>query len=275
MAEPQLIPRDALQGAVVGVSVSDSADLARLGLSPTHCELAVAELARAILLAGGTVVYGGRLVPAGFTDILLAEVRSYRQDREALVLCVPETEHRRLSTSELLRRQQELQSNAELVCLDSNGEPIDIRTRPRAPRNLNPTTALTAMRRHITARCDARVILGGRLTGYQGALPGLLEEASMSLHAGQPLYVAGGFGGAAAALAAAFSRADLPGSDVAPEAYPEGAEHHADLLIEITATERATDGLDVQQRAQLAWSHRPGEIASLVVYGLSRSKQSY
>jgi hypothetical protein len=270
MHEPELVPADALAGVTVGLSVSDSADLGRLGLSPAHCELAIAELARAIFIAGGTVVYGGRLVPAGFTDTLLTELRSYRQDRDALILCVPETEHRRLSEAELLRRQHELQSNAELVCLDSSGQPVDIGDR-RPPFDPDPAVALTAMRRHITDRCDARVILGGRLTGYQGSVPGILEEASLSLRAGKPLYVAGGFGGAAAALALALQRAEVSS---APGDYPEGAAPHADLLAEIAAAEasagRADDGLSDDQRAQLAWSHRPGEIASIVVYGLSR-----
>lgn len=272
MHEPELAPVDGLAGVTVGLSVSDSADLGRLGLSPAHCELAVAELARAIFIAGGTIVYGGRLVPAGFTDTLLTELRSYRQDRDALILCIPETEHRRLSEAELLRRQDELQSNAELVCLDSNGEPVDIR-RPRAPRDPDPAVALTAMRRHITDRCDARVILGGKLTGYQGTIPGTLEEASLSLHAAKPLYVAGGFGGAAAALALVLRRAD---ASSAPADYPDGAAPHADLLAGIAATEqsagRADDGLNDDRRAQLAWSHRPGEIASIVVHGLSRRR---
>jgi hypothetical protein len=270
MHEPELVPEDALAGVTVGLSISDSADLGRLGLSPAHCELAVAELARAIFIAGGTIVYGGRLVPAGFTDTLLTELRSYRQDRDALILCVPESEHRRLSEAELLRRQHELQSNAELVFLDSNGEAVDIRE-PRPPVEPDPAVALTAMRRHITDRCDARVILGGQLTGYQGSMPGILEEASLSIHAAKPLYIAGGFGGAAAALALALRRAE---PSLALDDYPDGAAPHADILADIAGTEasagRADDGLNDDQRGQLAWSHRPGEIASIVVHGLSR-----
>jgi hypothetical protein len=270
MHEPELVPADALAGVTVGLSVSESADLGRLGLSPAHCELAVAELARAIFIAGGTIVYGGRLIPAGFTDTLLTELRSYRQDREALILCVPETEHRRLSQAELLRRQHELQYNAELICLDSNGQVVDI-GEPRSPADPDPAVALTAMRRHITDRCDARVILGGKLTGYHGSMPGIFEEASMSLHAAKPLYIAGGFGGAAAALALALRRAE---ASLALDDYPDGAVPHADLLADIAATEasagRADDGLSDGQRGQLGWSHRPGEIASIVVHGLSR-----
>jgi SLOG cluster2 len=121
MSGPMLVPRDALRGVNVGISVSDSADLARLGLAPQHCQMAVAELARAIMIAGGTVVYGGRLVPPGFTDILLDEVRRYREDRDALIICLAETEHRRLSDDELRDRERQLHSSAQIRCLDADG----------------------------------------------------------------------------------------------------------------------------------------------------------
>jgi SLOG-like protein len=35
----------------------------------------------------------------------------------------------------------------------------------------------------------------GRRKGLQGNLPGVVEEALISLDAGQPIYLAGGFGG--------------------------------------------------------------------------------
>ena len=271
MTEIVLVPRDALQGTVVGISVSDSADLARLGLTQAHCEQAVAELARAIFIAGGTIVYAGRLMPSGFTDILLDELRRYRADRNALVLCVPETEHRRLSDDELQRRERELHSSAELVCLDANGEPIDINDRPDEPDEADPASALTVVRQYITRRCDARVLVGGRLRGFQGSMPGIIEEAIMSIKASQPLYTAGGFGGAASAITAAVGHDDQTWF---PPNYPEGAEDHAELLSDLSRQARAAapieDGLSSAERLQLAASHRPGDISSLVVTGLGR-----
>lgn len=271
MSEPELVPRDALRGTVVGISVSDSADLARLGLTQAHCELAVAELARAIFIAGGTVVYGGRLVPSGFTDILIDELRRYRDDRDALVLCVPEPEHRRLNDAELRRREHELHYSAELVCLDATGAPVDINNRPNELGTTDPATALTAMRQHITRRCNARVLVGGRLRGYQGLMPGIIEEAIMSINASQPVYAAGGFGGAASAVASALGHDD---QSWWPPDYPEGAEDHAGLLADLSKlapdTTATDDGLSDTERRQLAASHRPGDIASLAITGLGR-----
>jgi hypothetical protein len=269
--EPELVAHDALRGITVGISVSDSADLSRLGLTPAHCELAVAELARAIFLAGGTIVYGGRLVPSGFTDILIDELRRYRDDRDALILCVPESEHRRLTDDELARRERELHASAELVCLDANGEPINIRTRPATSVPTDVAAALTGMRRHITGRCDARVIVGGKLRGFQGMTPGVIEEAILSVQAGQPLYVAAGFGGASAAVAHALGRQDAPWY---PPGFPDGADEHEATLGQLrsaaTDTPHPTDGLSDNERYLLAATHRPGDIASLVVTGLGR-----
>jgi hypothetical protein len=271
VSEPRLVPVDALQGAVVGISVSESADLRRLGLTEAHCELAVAELARAIFIAGGTIVYAGRLIPTGFTDILLNELRRYRADRDALVLCIPEPEHRRLSDGELRRRERELHSSAELVCLDASGKQIDINNRPNNPASTDPAAALTAMRQHITSLCDARVLVGGRLRGFQGSMPGVLEEAFMSIRASQPLYSAGGFGGAALAVAGALGYAD---ESWYPPNFPEGAEDHAEALSSLSQLASdvtlGNDGLTGLDRQQLAASHRPGDISSLVVTGLGR-----
>ncbi|HMJ35410.1 MAG TPA: hypothetical protein VK501_15990 [Baekduia sp.] len=270
MTELELVRSDALRGVVVGISVSDSADLSRLGLAQQHCELAVAELARAVFIAGGTIVYGGRLIPSGFTDILIDEVRRYREDRDALVLCVPASEHRRLSDDELARCESELHTSAELVCLDANGNMINIHNRPKEAEPGDPAADLTAMRRHITDRCGARVLVGGRLQGHQGSMPGVLEEAMMSVKASQPMYVAGGFGGAAAAVASALGHED--GSWFPPH-YPEHADDHGGALSELGRLAREVtpphDGLSGAERRQLVASHRPGEISSLTVKGLA------
>ena len=59
---------------------------------------------------------------------------------------------------------------------------------------------LTHLRRLLVARCQARVALGGKLEGFDGRLPGIVEEAFLSLEARQPLYLAGLLGGAAEVL---------------------------------------------------------------------------
>lgn len=51
---------------------------------------------------------------------------------------------------------------------------------------------------------SARIVLGGRIAGYSGFVPGIVEEVLLSLEAGKPLFLLGGFGGAAEVLAKAL-----------------------------------------------------------------------
>jgi hypothetical protein len=271
VSEPVLVPPAALAGINVGISVSDSADLARLGLTRHHCEVAVAELARAILFAGGGITYGGRLRPEGFTQILMEEVRRFAEGRSALTVCLSETEHRKFTDDELKEIDRRFGTSAALVCLDAEGEVVDIRHRPPSAGAADPGQALSSLRRHITALCDARAIVGGRLREYAGVTPGVIEEALLSLQHRQPLYVAGGFGGAAAAIARALGRDDL---QWAPTGLPADAENAVPALRQLAAAGtkhgQVPDGLTTEERRQLAATHRPADLASIVVLGLAR-----
>ena len=61
---------------------------------------------------------------------------------------------------------------------------------------------LTVLREWITALLTpgCRICLGGRMRGYQGAEPGVVEEAGLALKRGKPLYLLGGLGGATKAF---------------------------------------------------------------------------
>ncbi len=66
---------------------------------------------------------------------------------------------------------------------------------------------LTEMRRHVTARADVRIVVGGDLqpgSPQTRLAPGVLEEAYLSIAAGRPLIVLGGFGGVGELIADAL-----------------------------------------------------------------------
>ena len=60
----------------------------------------------------------------------------------------------------------------------------------------------------------ARILLGGSVDAYTGFLPGIFEEALVTLQHSRPLYVLGGFGGAAEVLGRTML---ATGSDRPPE----------------------------------------------------------
>jgi hypothetical protein len=96
-----LLGPEALRGIRLGISVSDSPDLGRLGLLEQHFRLALGEIARAILIAGGEATYGGYIDPEGYGAYLASELQRFaRRDRPFhAVLAWPE--HRRMTVERL------------------------------------------------------------------------------------------------------------------------------------------------------------------------------
>lgn len=277
---PGLLPIGALAGVRVGISVSQSPDLARLGLLEGHLRLALAEVARCALVAGGEIAYGGHLAPDGYTAFLVKEVQKYGRRDRPLLVCLAWQEHRGLPLSALDRSQRALGQLARFVFLDQDGR-VTSHTdgRGEEPQPVpDPDTrkrALTGLRRHMAAVTQARFLIGGKRHNFEGEISGLMEEALFALAAGHPLYLAGGFGGVTLDIAAALGVDDgawLPASPGAPADDPRWLAGRAKLWA--LARDRAWTGLDNgltdDENRRLAASHRPGEIASLVGLGLGR-----
>lgn len=279
MSDPTLVSSNALNGIRVALSVSDSADLEKLGLTEAHLDLVVAEVARAVLLAGGIVVYGGRLRPAGFTQVIMDEVRRYSDGRHAFELYVPEPEHRELLVEQRRVIDSRMGTSGKVTFLTRYGGAWSIsEVGASDPTDLefSDAEALSAMRRKISQVADARIVVGGKLSHYAGMEPGVIEEARLTLQSSKLIYVSGGFGGAAAAIAQILRFDDF---EWAPHQFPQDRDSPAvsDALIRLVDAYRGTDSLDgltPSERRTLAVSHRPGDIASLAVRGIARAVQA-
>jgi hypothetical protein len=268
--DPQLVPRDALVGHRIVISVSESADLHRLGLSERHLGLTIAELSRAIAIAGGVVVYAGS-INVGFTTVVLEQAERYGRPTGAFEHVVPYAEHATRPVSELTDYVASLGVKSTVELLDIDGVPAPVRDVGVVVRKVDAVDqqrSLSAMRRYTAEIATARVVVGGKVAGFAGEMPGVAEEAAATLRAAKPLYVAGGFGGAAT----------LVGSIVAPELYdwlppelPMDVEDGVrDRVASVLDLRLPPDGLSNPERALLAETHRPSDIATLVVLGLAR-----
>lgn len=255
--------------ARIGLSVSESADLERLGLVERHLRLALGEVARAVIRTGFVPVYGGHLDPEGYTAFLESEMERYGSTARPLELVVGWSEHRSLPLSDLRRHKDELGLRARIKYLNEKGVPIEF----DAGRGEDPVSvddvprSLSALRRYLIEHTGARVLVGGREHDYKGKMPGVLEEALLTIEAGQPLYLAGGFGGATATIAAAVTDLEdrwppaVYAIDPAPLAQAAGRSRW--VLTD--------NGLTAEQNRKLAVTHRPSEVASLVAIGLKRT----
>jgi len=280
-----LLAPDALAGLRVAISVSESADLGRLGLAETHFRLALGEITRSILVGGGKLAYGGHLAPDGYTTFLLHELHRYGRRDRPLRIYLALQEHRKLSLDDLEKHKQELGLFGEIICLDADGNPIAWNAnRGQLPEPVTDkvvcSQSLTALRRRMAKETNGRILIGGKREGFQGALPGLLEEALISIEYGQPLYLVGGFGGVTVDIIKALGVDDgawlPPRVDAAPadERLTKGLAQ----LSEIAARKDwkgLDNGLSAEENRRLAATPRPSEIAALISLGLGRrfSKQ--
>jgi hypothetical protein len=193
---------DPLLGLRVALSASipPVRELDEVGLTPEDVAAAAGALARSIVVAGGVVVFCGRLQPGGLTGVVVDEARRHANGRVALRLLVPELEYGRLSSVELQSLDARLAPASELRLVSSRGEAVAPTQARFGGRNADVAAELTALRRFAVAQTDARIALGGACTGVAGAEPGIVEEARLSLAAGAPVVALAGFGGAAADL---------------------------------------------------------------------------
>jgi hypothetical protein len=267
----QTLPKPA-PGFTLGVSVSDSPDLARLGLTETHLRMALGEVAQATLIAKGRLSYGGHLRDDGYTAFLVHECEKYGSRDRPFTGHIPWSVHRHLAVDDIKRYQREIGLYGVYVFLGLDGQPIADPTADRDPEAMQVGEAeaadsLTAARHHLTATCDARLVVGGQRAGYQGCMPGVVEETILAIRAGQPVFVAGGFGGAAGDIARVLGFDPDNWLGLPDDAARPDLRELADTLAD-TGWSWEANGLTLEQNRQLAVSYRASEIASLVVYGL-------
>ena len=212
-----MTPSKAKISGAVGVSVSESPDLGALGLSDGHLRDAMAEIALHVLASGRSLAYGGDLRQHGFTELLfelLGRYMDHPRHRSKIVVTdyLAWPVHIRMTSNELAAFSAEHEVVARLVFLARNGARLDREKRlelaAREPDDDEWTEGLTAMRTVMRGEILARIVLGGRVEGYKGAMPGIAEEAYLSIQTGQPVYLLGGFGGCARDIAETIGLAD-------------------------------------------------------------------
>lgn len=196
-----------LVGKKIGVSISEPADheLLDLGQTPQHLRLLMQDIARYGLGYGAELVYGGDLRPDGFTEFLFQEGHALQSRLQSLNVHL--TNHiawpiHLADTGDLRDWKAKHRKVATMVehdipkdvrdLVSSTTEFLDL---SGAPNSFVWSRSLTEMRKAMIADCDFRISAGGRLTGYKGWMPGVLEEIVIAIEAEKPIFLLGGFGG--------------------------------------------------------------------------------
>lgn len=272
--------QEPLSQHTVAISISECPDMAPLGLGDEHLTDAMTEIVRHLLALGARLMYGGDLRPdtedePGFTRILVELISRHRRDadvgddRPALrnVFAWPIIQER-ISPSDIVEHQDALRGLVEFVTLDPDGVQIPlselVKRNEQEPKRVDWSRGLTNMRKWVTEHTQARLVLGGQTEDFRGRMPGIAEEAYLSLRTKQPLFILGGFGGCARDLAATLDL--LPNQS---STLPEWRGIDEFTRGEFSADE-LRNGLSLDENATLASTPHIDEAVTLVLRGLLR-----
>ena len=256
-------------GATIAISISETPDLRRLGMSGRHLERAMETIATYLLSLGYRLAYGGDLRRDGFTEQLFELVSRYDRSaqshgRPAVTDYLPWSACASISTEGYRDLASRLGMTAEIKCLALDGSVLDSFRSPDAPLdNQEIASSLSAMRRTMLRETSARIVLGGRVEGYQGSMPGIAEEALVTLEAGRPLYIVGGFGGCTRDIAEALKLVE-PLYDP-PRSSWDGHEAFASY-----SAESLKNGLSYDENCTLATTPHIRQSVALIRRGLDR-----
>ncbi len=293
----------------IAVSVSDSEMLHRYGLRPHHLRMVTDEIHLYLLVAGLRIVYGGKLDPDklddpdNFTCRLFNLAEGYSPLAKDIgaafqpILNAAPWPLWALYSEEVLDHFGRLLEVDKVPCpdlgfplTDLGLQPSDF-TPPDTPlRRYAWARALTEMRTQVTQSTVARLCIGGKIEGYKGRYPGLLEEPLLSLRSGHPLFLVGAMGGCTRLVIdllegrdreemSATSEAAVAGQTELKAAYAEhGGDLHSreELAAELTRLGKdgpaaaLNNGLTDEENRELFHCTEAARIAELVLTGLDK-----
>lgn len=291
---------------VVTLSVSEAEDIARFGLRSPHLDALLLELSRYLLLARIRLAYGGHLRANGYTvrlaDLLSDPIVEYLRGKPPSTGAIPPElftyipwpmavsvhDEARLGALVEVRRCERPADVDERLDGVLVAEPADDVPGDTPVRRYAWARGLTEMRRRQTQETSARVIVGGRIgprgTGYKGRMPGVLEEALLSIQSDRPVYLIGAFGGCARIVVDALegrAREELTWTYQSPSPYSEEVrtmykdrgqpwDEYDDIVGLLRARGMAglKNGLTIDDNRELAATRSTDRIVELILRGL-------
>lgn len=282
--------------------------LARFGLNSQHIVYALTELFQLIFIHGGSIIYGGRIFPdkdspgdlishmVKEADRYKAEIEHQQRMNEVGMLAEnhlagnsDETMQEQVfvnympwgsfaQTSEHTIREQldSIRADGAIYVITGDGKKLDIgqafdllHSVTDVPSRNSPEM-LTSMRTNIVNDSDMRILVGGLISAPDSPkVSGTLEEACLTVESNKPLYIAGGYGGIGALLARELGI-------VADSCFPpiprldRLSKQDQAIIDRIKRVWRPTlDGLSRNERRRMALTHRPSEMISLMLTGIT------
>lgn len=155
------------------------------------------EIVRNLYVRGASVIYGGDFRKNSLTENMLNEIYAiyhqlHKDEKEPQNTVIY---NYLASVIEVPKEIKDLQENYDGIFKINNvGNPPKKEDKPINDL-VRWSQSLTEMREEIVNDSDAQILAGGKLCGYKGKMPGVLEEFWLSYKKNKPIYLMGGFGG--------------------------------------------------------------------------------
>jgi hypothetical protein len=183
--------RKNLNNKKIAISISESPDLEKKGLKIEHLNLLMIEIAKYLIINGATLIYGGDLgykKEFNFTSLLAETFRAYNE--------IFDNEHRKLVNYAVYPFCENIDksiknSYSDVIDFSNScmGEKCKFEDIGLIAKNL------TEMREKITKEMDIKIAVGGKISGFTGFYPGVLEEIYLALKAKKKVILIESFGG--------------------------------------------------------------------------------
>lgn len=206
------------------------------------------DFARHLLARSATIFYGGDLRKDGFTEFILDEAIALKNRMNSDDIHVHNYLAWPLYVSgievvEWRARFKEVMTTVEcrIPCDISDSVDKEVFLTPDCIENQYIwSRCLTEMRELSINESTARVCAGGKLSGYKGKMPGVLEEIVLAIKHEKPLFLLGGFGGVVGAVCKSISTSKIDIS-LTYEWQKEHNEGYSDLQQFAAEKGNATD----------------------------------
>lgn len=182
-----------LEGKYIAISISNSEDAHKYGVGQEMLDDISIEISKHILKVGGKMIYGGVLRDGSFTELFANLSDQYGAFEKSA------------STIRYFKNFIAWPNYETITAADENKYEHNRVELVRVEKEKDEPTSLTKMRVEMENNAHARIVVGGRMMGYSGIMPGIIEEFKIAIEADHPVYVVGGFGGAARYVANVLS----------------------------------------------------------------------
>lgn len=180
----------------IGISISEINGIFDNGFENIHLYTAQEEIAKYLLYTKNKIIYGGDIsYKSEFNFVkILAQIADSYGNRDVPIInhvCYPLDKNVNINIKAEYNTIIEFREFNELRVKHDD----EIMPYSHLEALIPFANNLSLMRTMMAKNTDARIMLGGKHTGYLGKYPGLLEEAYYTLKEGKPLFLIGGFGG--------------------------------------------------------------------------------